>query len=325
VQVEVGQEWADTAALNRSLLATYPLPVLQHTCPQPFLDEAQHAPVRNPVPDERFQPCMPEGVEKGPQVGVEHPVHLPLPQSDGERVQRLVLATPGSEPVRETNEVDFVDGVEHLDGGSLDDLVFQSDHSDRPLPTVRLRYVRPTGRLGSVRSLAQPAREVPEVFLQALPVLLPRLPVDSGRRIALDAEVRAPEPLYVADVVEERGEPLFPVLPCCLTYPLERTLRAGPALCPGRVLLSRVPLGQPPSLDPLRRRSPGLVRGLLRYYGAVPTSQVRASLGCVLGLSGAACGHPLPPGRPGISRFPCEVFPRMLGVCDRAGSLGFSR
>jgi hypothetical protein len=34
-------------------------------------------------------------------------------------------------------------------------------------------------------------------------------------------------------------------------------------------LLSRVPLGQPPSLHSLRRRLPSFVRGLRRYYGAV--------------------------------------------------------
>ncbi len=38
-----------------------------------------------------------------------------------------------------------------------------------------------------------------------------------------------------------------------LTYPLKRTGRACPALCPGHVLLKRIPLGQPPSLRGLRR------------------------------------------------------------------------
>ena len=55
----------------------------------------------------------------------------------------------------------------------------------------------------------------------------------------------------------------------CLTYPLERAGRAGPALCPGRVALGRVPLGQLPSLHRLRRPFRGVVRRLRRYYGAV--------------------------------------------------------
>ncbi len=55
--------------------------------------------------------------------------------------------------------------------------------------------------------------------------------------------------------------------PC--TYPRERPVRTDPALCPECVLLLRVPLGQPPSLHPLRHRWNGFVRGLRRYYGAV--------------------------------------------------------
>src|SRR5713101_7882482 len=42
-----------------------------------------------------------------------------------------------------------------------------------------------------------------------------------------------------------------------------------PAQRPGRVLLARVPLGQPPFLHQLRHRLPGLVRQLRRYYAAV--------------------------------------------------------
>jgi len=83
-------------------------------------------------------------------------------------------------------------------------------------------------------------------------------------------------------MVEERGEPLLPVAACCVTYSLERTGRACPALRPGRVLLVRVPLGQPPSLHPLRRAGLRCVRMPLRYYGVVrlPTSvhRRRASL-----------------------------------------------
>ena len=57
---------------------------------------------------------------------------------------------------------------------------------------------------------------------------------------------------------------------CHLTYLLQRTVRAAPALRPERVLLVPVPLGQSPSLRLLRRRlMAGFVRRLLRYYGTV--------------------------------------------------------
>ena len=64
-------------------------------------------------------------------------------------------------------------------------------------------------------------------------------------------------------------KPLPPIPLGSLTYPLERRSRAFPALSPARAALGRVPLGRPPSLHPLRRRLPGFVRELHRYYGAV--------------------------------------------------------
>ena len=58
--------------------------------------------------------------------------------------------------------------------------------------------------------------------------------------------------ISAADVVQERGEPQRPIPSRCLTYPLQRTGRALPAQCPGRVLLARIPFGQAPFLHPLR-------------------------------------------------------------------------
>jgi len=44
-----------------------------------------------------------------------------------------VWPTPGSEPVRETAEVAFIDSVERHDGCALYDLVFQGSDRERPL------------------------------------------------------------------------------------------------------------------------------------------------------------------------------------------------
>jgi len=78
--------------------------------------------------------------------------------------------------------------------------------------------------------------------------------------------------IIAADIqilLEECGEPLLPIPPCCLAYPLKRIGPADPALRPGRGTLGRIPLGQPPFLHRLRRPFQNLVRRLLRYYGAV--------------------------------------------------------
>src|SRR5437870_10733621 len=73
-----------------------------------------------------------------------------------------MLASPGSEPVRKTEKIRFVDGVQHLDRGPLDDLVLQHRHSERSLPPVGLGDIHPTHRLRSVRSSLQPFGKVLE-------------------------------------------------------------------------------------------------------------------------------------------------------------------
>jgi hypothetical protein len=68
----------------------------------------------------------------------------------------------------------------------------------------------------------------------------------------------------------------------------------GPALRPGRGLLTRVPLGQVPSLRHLRCRSAGFVRRLRRYYGPVRLPWVVHRRCSAFALSGAARGHHRP-------------------------------
>jgi len=122
----------------------------------------------------------------------------------------------------------------------------------------------------------------------------------------------------------------FPSYGSCLgsdasAYPLKRTLRTDPALCPECVLLSRVPLGQPPSLHSLRRRLPSFVRGLRRYYGAVRLPMAVHHRITSLDFPLRPGPHPSPPGSHGISRFSHGMFPDVLGVLDRAGSARDSR
>src|SRR2546430_2842328 len=132
-------------------------------------------------------------IQKAFDVKIEHPVHLPRQQSRVERIQRLMLASPRSEPVRKAEKIRFVDGVQHLNRGTLDDLVFQRRYSERSLPPVGLRYIHPTHRLGSVRSAFQPFREILEVLLQFLAVVPPRPPVHTWRGFLLQTDVRSEE------------------------------------------------------------------------------------------------------------------------------------
>jgi hypothetical protein len=58
-----------------------------------------------------LQPALIEPGEEVADVRVQHPVHPPAFDRDRERVQRIMLTTPGPKPVGETEEVLLVDGV----------------------------------------------------------------------------------------------------------------------------------------------------------------------------------------------------------------------
>ena len=119
------------SALCRRLFHT----VLHHTRPQPSANEAQHAPVANPVLDEPHHPVMADVVEEPLDVSVQYPVHRPVPNPDRKRVQCIVLSPSRSEPVGEANKVLLVDRIENLHHSALDNLVFQRCDPQRPLPT----------------------------------------------------------------------------------------------------------------------------------------------------------------------------------------------
>ncbi len=265
MEINVGQQRRSAAALGRPFFHSYPFPILQHACVEPFLDQSHDAPVRHPVLDELHQPFVRKRIEKAANVQIQHPVHLLRQQSGVERIQRVMLASPRSESVRKVEEIRFVDSVQHFDGCALDDFVFQHRNSERSLPPVVLVDIRPTHRFRSVRSSLQPMGKILEIVLEGLAVVPPRLSIHPGRGFLLQAEVGLAQCFRVVDVVQQRGEPQLLILTCCLTYPLQRTERVFPARCPGRVLLGQVPFGQASSLHPLRYRLPGVVRELLRY------------------------------------------------------------
>ncbi len=119
-------------------------PVLHHPGRQPFADQTDHAPVADAVFQGTDQPFVAERVEEPRNIGVQYPVYLRAGDPGRQRVQRIVLAAPRPEPIREPEEVCLVDRVQHLDNGPLDNLVLQRRDAERPHPPVRLGYVVPS-------------------------------------------------------------------------------------------------------------------------------------------------------------------------------------
>src|SRR5271157_1857995 len=319
VQINVRQERANAPALDGALRTSGSLPVLEHAGAEPLLDQPHDALIRDPVLEELHDPLVLHRIEKAPNVRVEHPVHLPRPDADGKRIECLVRTALGPEPEREAEKVRLVNGVQHLGGGPLDELVLQHRHAERPQPPVRFGDEGPASRSRPVRPSPQPLRELPEVLLQLLAVVPPRLAVDARCGVPLQCEVRLAQTIDVVDVMQERGEALLPVLPGYLPYPRERAVRTDPALRPERVALLRAPLGRGPSLHRLRPRSLGFVRQLLRYYDPVrllaPVHHRRASLDFPMRPA-----ETFPADERETSRLPREVIRCVFGVSDRAGS-----
>jgi len=91
-------------------------------------------------------------IEKAPDVSVKNPIHFPSHDSYPERIQRIVLAAPGSKPVREPQKVLFVNLIEDRSQGVLNDFVLQGSNAQGPLPSIRFGYVGSLRRLRSIRS-----------------------------------------------------------------------------------------------------------------------------------------------------------------------------
>src|SRR6266568_4534168 len=84
------------------------------------------------------EPLHPGVIKPGEEVAdisVEYPVHLPLGDPDRERIQRIMRATPGPEPIGETGKVLLVHRVQHLHHRTLEDLVLQRGDGRFILPS----------------------------------------------------------------------------------------------------------------------------------------------------------------------------------------------
>jgi hypothetical protein len=120
------------------------LSIFQNTRFQPAPDQTDQAWITDSMRDKSEDPIMIETPEEVPDVGVKYVVHLPTGDRHRQGVQRIVRPSSRSEPIREPEEILFVDGVEHHDASALDDLVLQGRDRQRPLSAIRLRYVSPT-------------------------------------------------------------------------------------------------------------------------------------------------------------------------------------
>jgi len=77
--------------------------------------------------------------KKGPNIKIEHPVHLLPLYPDIQRVQCIVLAPPWSESIRKSQKALFPDLVENRPYRVLDDFILQRRDSQWSLSSIAFR------------------------------------------------------------------------------------------------------------------------------------------------------------------------------------------
>jgi hypothetical protein len=106
-------------------------------------------------------------VEEAADIGIEHPVRVLAHDRRVQRRQSLMRVPPRPEAVGEPEEVDLVDGAQHLGDGTLDNLVFQGGHAERALPAIGFGDPDASNRLWPVAPGVHPRAEALEVGSQA--------------------------------------------------------------------------------------------------------------------------------------------------------------
>jgi hypothetical protein len=231
-----------------------------------------------------------------------------------DRVQRIMLATPRPEAIGKSDEVFLVNRLQHLYDGLLDDLVLQAPDTQRPLRSVRLRDVCPSGRAGAIAAPVYPLVQVFQLLVEVFPVGPPRHAVDPRRRVTLQCDVATLQKID-GDVMQQRGEPHFLALSRRLAHGVQsarrdtrlgvRTAVAWPPFPSGEALPSTISArGEPPLFD--------------RFIGTMPSSD--SSSACML-IFGHRLHEPVRHAVPDAgeaSQVPCKGRLHMHGVSDCA-------
>lgn len=133
VQEDVGEERADARPLRCASVGLLQLAALKNAGSQPQSDERQNAKIGDSVRHHPQQPLVVDRVEEAANVGIEHPVHALPHDRRMQSIERHVRVPPRPEAIGELKEVGLIDGAQHLSDRTLDDLVLQRWHTERPL------------------------------------------------------------------------------------------------------------------------------------------------------------------------------------------------
>ena len=144
--------------------------------------------------------------KKGPDVRIEHPVHLLPENTNVESVQRVVLAASRPESVRKPEKVFLVDCFQNRRDCLLNDFVLQAQNAQGPFRAIRLRNVSSSGRTRSVPSPVHPIVKLLQLFFEILSVRLPRHAINARCGVPFKRQVTLLQEID-GDVMQQRSEP----------------------------------------------------------------------------------------------------------------------
>jgi site-specific DNA recombinase len=174
-------------SLRSALCGGYSAPVLDHTRLKPSADQTQNPLIGNPVLQKPKHPVVIDFIEERPNVGIQNPVHLLALDSNGKRVQRIVLSTPLPESIRKSQKILFIDCVQYRDHGLLHNLVLYRGYAQRSLPTICFRDKYPSRWSCPIRPGMNQPMQHQHPLCKDLLILPPRRPVHTCRRVSLQA------------------------------------------------------------------------------------------------------------------------------------------
>ena len=301
MQEDVGQERADAGPLRRSSVRLVPFVALKDAGFEPLADKPQDSRIGDPVRHHSQQPLVVNQVEEAADVGIEHPVHAPAHDRGVHRRESLMRVPLRPKAIAEPEEIDFVDGAQHLGDRALDDLVFQRRYAERSLPAIGFGNIDAPHRLRAVASGLDARAEIGELFSQFLLVHRHRYPVDSRACLPLLSPERSFERRDI-DMVEQGGEPRLGGFGGRRVHSRQGRRKGDPALRPDPSLLAQAPLGLVPSLGASR-----FLRRRHQYYEPVRTPDLSSEIDCGSASSSSPAGDQS--GGPGrVSSVPTMAF-----------------
>jgi len=101
VKIDIRQQRRYHCTLGSTLGRSHPASILHYTRLKPLADKSEHAPVCNPVSQKYQHPFMVDLIKERRDIRIQYPVYLLTLQRDRQRIQRIVLATSRSKPIRE--------------------------------------------------------------------------------------------------------------------------------------------------------------------------------------------------------------------------------